>query len=182
MKECKITEPFTIGETAYDLSDLEKVYRAWTPMFWTSKSLYKVDENEFLSVSRSPFVHDSNDADVAVLSRIGAIREAVRMNAPDDTLRELGVTIQRRFRAPEEYYISHPDTLMITGINPIPWYYDCLFRNFDGSYLRVRTLVSLKILWLREWIQPMSQREAILHTLSRDFSKEGLTLLGIEPD
>ena len=88
---CKITEPFIIGDDRYDLSELRRIHRAWTPVMWTSESLHRIDDETFLSISRSPLLHWQNTAEVFVTSRVGAIDAAIRTNAPDAVLEELGV-------------------------------------------------------------------------------------------
>ena len=115
---CKITEPFIIGDDRYDLSELRRIHRAWTPVMWISESLHRIDDETFLSISRSPLLHWRNTAEVFVTSRVGAIDSAIRTNAPDAVLEELGVEIRYMPEDPRPFDRTSLRTRLIAVVPP----------------------------------------------------------------
>ena len=176
---CKITEPFTIGDDKYDLSDLRRIHRVWTPVMWTSESLHRIDDDTFLSVSRSPLRHRQDTADVFVTSRVSAIDAAIRTNAPDSVLEELGVEIRSEPESPRPFDRASLRTRLIAAHHPNPFWFSCLYVNYDGSYVNNRLISLEPLLFYQDWSRPFTQRQAIRFALKRQRTEDALGLLGV---
>ena len=141
--ERDITEPFTIDGKTYDLSGLARIHKAWTPVMWTTEELYRISDAEFLSVCRSPPLHRRGKARVHLNSRPGAIDAAIKMNAPDDVIERLGVVLKEWPESPQRF--DRDETLILAAGHPNPFFYNCLYLNYDGSYVNNK-LISLESL------------------------------------
>ena len=176
---CKITEPFTIGDDRYDLSELRRIHRAWTPVMWTSESLHRIDDETLLSISRSPLLHWWNTAEVFVTSRVGAIDAAIRTNAPDAVLEELGVEIRYMPEDPRPFDRTSLRTRLIAAYHPDSFWFICLYVNYDGSYVNNRLVSFEPLSFYQDWSRPFTQRQAIRFALRNQRTEDALALLGV---
>ena len=176
---CKITEPFVIGDDQYDLSDLDRIHRAWTPVMWTSESLHRIDDDTFLSVSRSPLRHRQHTAEVFVTSRLGAIDMCIKMRAPDSVLDDLGVDIQKPTASPKPFDRASQRTRLVAAYHPHSLWFSCLYINYDGSYVNNRLINFEPLPLYQDWSRPFTQRQAIRFALKRQRTEDALALLGV---
>ncbi len=177
--ERNIKEPFIIDGRSYNLSDLDTVHSAWTPMLWTTESLYRIDEDEFLSVCKTPLLHRSDKANIYLTSRLGAIDAAIKMKAPDSVLESLGVDVRPEPDSPEKFDRNHRETELVAVSHPNLFWYNCLYINHDGSLYNNR-LISLEPLPLhQDWSVRLTQRQAIRFALRRLRSEHAMKSIGV---
>ncbi len=178
----KLTDTFKMEDRTYRLSELERVCRAWTPLMWTSREIYRLDEKLFVNVSRSPLLHESNHGDVKIITQLGAIADAIRMNAPDDTLRELGVTIHEPDTRPKDtFHLFHPDTEFLSTARRGKNYRRYLVHNYDGGLIDTRLLTFDCLSYSGQWTRHLTQREAILFFIRHNsYGHTTLKVLGID--
>ena len=179
----RLTDTFRLDDRTYRLEDIKRIYKAWTPMLWMSKELYKLDEKTFVIVSRSPIIHKSNHGDIKILTQLGDIAEAIKMNAPDDTLRELGVTIHQPDTRPKDtFHLLHRDTTFLSYKKPGRNYRRYLVLNYDGGLIDTRLLTFDCLGYSGQWTRHLTQREATLFTArARRYAENALETMGISP-
>ncbi len=178
----KLSNTYTLDDTTYRLDELERVYKAWTPLMWTSREIYRLDEKLFVNVSRSPLLHESNHGDVKIITQLEAIEDAIRMNAPDDILREMSVTIHESDTRPKDtLHTAHPGTTLIASANTSRIHAHNLYRNYDGAFIESWLVVISALSYGNRWERRLSQREAISFTLKNLYYKNALEVLGISP-
>ena len=143
--ERDITAPFTIDGKTYDLGGLARIHRTWTPMMWTTEEPYRIGDAEFLPVCGSPPLHRPGKARAHLNSRPGAMDAAIKMNAPDDVIERPGVVLKEWPESPEKSDRDRDEILLLAACHSNPFFYNCLYLNYDGSYVN-KKLISLESL------------------------------------
>ena len=172
--------PFEIEGKTYNPADLTPVASAWTPLMWTTRTIYEGPGGEYLMASRSSLTCRPNEAKVERIDRLAAIAYAIKMKSPDSALDALGVTLQSPGMVEADFDIGHPDTTVVGVSEDLGRYVDIMVRNCDGRYMRARVFFWVFFLIWKQRVRVVSQREAILYALEKSFGETDLTILGVE--
>ena len=179
MIECNLKEPFEIDGATYDPATLQKLHSAWTPMLWATETLYRAGDGAFLCTCHSPILHRRNRGHVIAPTRLGAIDIAIKLKAPDSVLRELGVMNAPGPDRPAPLDRSHRDTILLAASHPLSFWYECLYYNHDGSYVKSRLVNFSPLPYYQDFNRVISQREAIRYVLRRERAESALKILGV---
>lgn len=175
----RVTEPFKIEERTYDVTDADPLHIAWAPLGISSRSLYQLDDENYLAISRTPMLHGPRRAAVAVISRIEALSAAIETGASDEVLTALGVTLDKEPRPNRPFQRSHKKTKLLAVAHPHRFWFNCLYLNFDGGLINNK-VVSLEPLPLyQDWSRRLTQREAITFALRHRRTEDALEALGV---
>ena len=158
---------------------MEKIHSAWTPVLWAAEALYRDSDGRFISTCRSPLLHRRDKGHVVAITRIGAIFTAIKIGAPDSVLSELGVAKMPGPNQPGPLDRSHRDTILLAASHPVPFWYECLYYNHDGSYIKSKVLSLQPLPYYQEFNTVLSQREAIRYVMNRERAEEALKILGV---
>ena len=172
--------PFEIEGKTYNPADLTTVASAWTPLMWTTRTIYEDPHGEYLMASRSALTCRPNEAEVERIDRHAAIAYAIKMKAPDSALETLGVKLQSPGMVRAEFDITHPHTTVVGMSERLGRYADIMVRNCDGRYMRARIFHWLFFMVWHEHVDVVSQRDAILYSLEESRHGVDLATLGVE--
>ncbi len=87
-------------------------------------SLYRIDDEMYLIVSRTHLLHGPGRAAVSVTSRISALGIAIDTSAPDDVHTVLGVTLGEEPRSQRPFNRSHEKIRVLAVSHPNRFWYD----------------------------------------------------------
>ena len=175
----RITGPFEIEGQTHDLTGSEPLHTAWAPLGLSRRSLYRIDDETYLAVSRTPLLHGPGRAAVAVISRLQALDAAIATGAPDTVLAALGVTLDEEPRPRRSFQRSHKKTNILAVKRSHHFWYNCLYLHFDGGLISYR-VISLEPLPLyQDWSRHLTQREAIAFALRHRRTEDALKALGV---
>ena len=170
----RITEPFKIEERTYAIIGADPLHTAWAPLGLSSRSLYQLDDETYLAISRTPMLHGPGRAAVAVISRLEVLSAAIETGASDDVLTTLGVTLDEGPRPNRPFQKSHKNTKLLAVTHPHHFWYNCIYLNFDGGLINNR-VISLEPLPLyQDWSRRLTQREAIIFALRHRRTEDAL--------
>ena len=114
----RITGPFTVAGRTYDITGADPLHIAWVPLGLSSRSLYELDDETYLAISRTPMLHGPDRAAVALISRLEALSAVIETGASDKVLTTLGVTLDKEPKPHRPFQRSHKKTRLLAVTHP----------------------------------------------------------------
>ena len=146
---------------------------------WTTRSLHKITDGDFLAVSRRALTQRPGNASVARMPLLDALKLAISTGAGDETIQKMGVTPMDLPKDPEPLQRRRDGTELLAANRPFPFWYNGLYLNRDGSLILSRILSLEPAPFYQSFDRPASQAEAILFTLRHTPSEYSLRILGV---